>query len=337
MIVDRERIILKIFHDYYVRNLSQSEIAARHFISRQKVQRFLEQGRSENLVEVRIRFPERIHGAVESELEDKYGLLEAIVASADPEHDFAMARRDISEFAADYFLRVVGDGMVVSVCWSTFVSGMVDQIVRKIDATRDRPADLELVQSFGVVMSGEQDLAIFDAPRRLATALGAKLHLVMAPGIAASIGAHRALMEDPAVAGVLALARKSDAAFLGIGAVDGESNLVRAAGAFPGLLAKLKKRGVVGDMNGRFFDRHGNPVESEIDERLIGLTLDELRELPLVVGVSGGPGKYEALRASLEGGLVKTVITDVDNARRLLAEGAGRPRSAAKKKRQGGK
>lgn len=336
MIVDRERIILKIFHDYYVRNMSQSEIASRHFISRQKVQRFLEQGRSENLVEVRIRFPERIHGAVESELEDRYGLLEAIVASADPEHDFAMARRDIAEFAADYFLRVVGDGMIVSVCWSTFISGMVDQIVRKVDATHGGPGALELVQSFGMVAGGEQDLRIFDAPRRLATALGAKLHLVMAPGIAASADAHRALMEDPAVAGVLALARKSDAAFLGIGAVDGESNLVRAARAIPGLLGKLKKRGAVGDMNGRFFDRHGNPVESEIDERLIGLTLDEVRELPLVVGVSGGPGKYEALRAALEGGLVKTIIIDIDNARRLLAEPKGGSRPPAKRKSRSG-
>lgn len=326
VIVDKERIILKIFHDYYVRNMSQSEIAARHFISRQKVQRFLEQGRREDLVEVRIKFPARIHGGLESELEDKYGLLEAIVADAGAGQEFAMTRRDIAEFAADYFLRVVDGNMVVSICWSSFVAEMVEQIARKVDSGRDRAADIDLVQSFGFVVGGEHDAQIIDAPRRLASALGARLHMVMAPGIAASADAHRALMEDPGVAGVLELGRRADAAFLGIGAVDGASNLIRfAALTSPGLLATLKKRGVVGDMNGRFFDAEGNPVASELDDRLIGLTLEEMRDLPLTVGVSGGPGKFHAIRAALAGGLVKTIITDMDTARRLLTEAPPRP------------
>lgn len=336
MLADKERLVLKIFHDYYVRNMSQSEIAARHFISRQKVQRFLEQGRNDNLVEVRIKFPERMHGTLESELEDKYGLLEVIVADVDPEYNHAMLRRDIAEFAADYFLRVLSRDMVISVCWSTFIAEMTELITRKVDNLREKPANIDIVQSLGAILDNDPEFQVYDSSRRLAATLNARLHLIMAPGIAASAGAYRALMEDPQIAQVLDLARRSDAAFLGIGSVDGASNLMQSiARVMPGMIAELKRHGVVGDLNGRFFCMEGNPIESELDERLIGLSLDEVKALPLTVGVTGGPAKYEALRAAIVGGLVKTVVIDVDNARRLLEDttfGVRPGKSGAKRK-----
>lgn len=321
VLADKERLMLKIFHDYYVRNMSQSEIAARHFVSRQKVQRFLEQGRNDNLVEVRIKFPERMHGRLESELEDKYGLLEVIVADVDPEYNHAMLRRDVAEFAADYFLRVLSRGMVISMCWSTFIAEMTDVVCRKVASLREKPADIDIVQSLGAIIDNDPEFQVYDSSRRLAASLNARLHLIMAPGIAASTGAYHALMDDPQIAGVLELARRSDAAFFGIGSVDGESNLMRSlARVMPAMIPELKRHGVVGDLNGRFFCMEGNPIESELDERLIGLSLDEVKALPLAVGVTGGPEKYEALRAAVVGGLVKTVVTDINNARRLVED-----------------
>lgn len=313
--------MLKIFHDYYARNMSQSEIAARHFISRQKVQRFLELGRKDNLVEVRIKFPSRMHGALESELEDKYGLLEVIVVDVDPEYNHAMLRRNIAEFAADYFLRVLSRNMVISVCWSTFIAEMTDIIGRKVDNLREKPAGIEVVQSLGAIFDSSPEFQVFDSSRRLAGTLNAGLHIIMAPGITASTGAYHALMDDPQIAGVLDLARKSDAAFFGIGAVDGESNLMRSiAKVMPEMIPVLKEEGVVGDLNGRFFCMEGCPIKSELDERLIGLSLDEIKALPLTVGVTGGPAKYVALRGAIVGSLVKTVVIDIDNARRLLED-----------------
>lgn len=335
VIVDKERILLKIFHDYYVRNLSQSEIAERHFISRQKVQRYLEQGRRENLVEVRIKFPSRIHGALESEIEDKFGLLEVIVA--DPaEGNLSMLRREIADFAADYFLRVVSPGMFVDVCWSTFIAEMADMLARKTEPG-GKLSDLDVIQSFGSASAtGPGDLAM-DSPRKLAAALGARLHLIMAPGIAASVDARRALLADPRIAATLEMARRADAAFFGIGSISGESNIIgNISRVMPGFPAKMKKLGVVGDINGCLFDRFGNPVESELDKRLIGLSLSELRGLPLTVGVTGGPDKFEALYAAVVGRLVKTVVTDLDNARRLADAEPPPTRAERAGKRKGG-
>ncbi|MDR0362151.1 MAG: hypothetical protein LBJ46_05635 [Planctomycetota bacterium] len=321
MITDKERLILKIFYDYYVRNMSQTEIAARHFISRPRVQRYLEQGRRDNLVEVRIRFPERMHGTLESELEDKLGLSEAFVADTGSLGDLAMARREIAEIAADFFLRVLSGNMVISVSWSTFISEMTGAVQRKTTSRRESAAMIEIVQCMGAIMDKDPELQVFDSLRRLAAALNARPHLIGAPGVVTSNEAYNALLDDPQVAASLDLARRSDAGFFGIGALEGESNLMRAVRRlFPELPSRLKKMGVVGDMNGRFFDRSGLPVASELDNRVIGLTLAEVKALPLSVVVTGGDGKYEALRAVVRGGLAKAVVIDYDNARRLVED-----------------
>lgn len=321
MIADKERLILKIFHDYYVRNMSQAEIASRHFISRQKVQRFLEQGRNGNLVEVRVKFPERMHGTVESELEDKYGLLEAIVADVDGDYNPAMVMHSISELSSDFFLRILKDDMTVSIAWSNTVSQMLDMAARKVDRLHEKPRSLRVVITLGAVVGSEPDLQTLGASRRLTAVLGGDMRLLLGPGMAATSGALKILMDDPQIADAVAMARHADAAFFGVGSLEGGSKLLGAIARFmPDAVSRLSKLGAVGDISGHLFDRDGNPVASELDDRLIGLGLADIKAMPLTIGLTAGPEKYGALRAALKGKLFKVIVTDVENARRLLAE-----------------
>lgn len=50
----------------------------------------------------------------------------------------------------------------------------------------------------------------------------------------------------------------------------------------------LARRDAVGDISLRFFDRNGVPVHGPLDDRGIGVTLEELRQTPGVVDVAGG-------------------------------------------------
>lgn len=300
--------------------MSQNEIASRHFISRQKVQRFLELGRNNNLVEVRIKTPERMHGTLESELEDKYGLLEAIIADADEDDNEAILKRNIAELASDYFLRILTNDMTVCVAWSRLIAEMSDVASRKIGNMRDKPKNIKVIQSLGAIADNDPHMQTFDSGRRLAAALGGQLHLLLAPGITASVDAYRALMDDPQIANAVELAKNSQAAFFGIGSLEGDSNLLTSLKrVMPEILPKLKKAGAIGDMNGHIYDRRGNPMASELDGRLIGLNLHDIKALPLTVGITSGAIKYEALHAALIGKLLKVVVIDVDNARRLMA------------------
>lgn len=323
MATDRERLLHKVFHDYYVRNMSQNEIAERHFVSRQKVQRILKDGRDNNLVEIRVKFPDRIHGELESELEDKYGLLEAIVVGVDPEDvdNPALVLRDVSDLASEYFLRILSNDMIVSFTWSNHVAEMIDAASRKIAILREKPKNTKIVLTIGSVVGNDTDLQTLESSRRLASSLGGELHMLLAAGITASPIAQQALLDDPRVADVMELARRSQVAFFGVGSMDGASKCLRTIErVMPELIPEFRKRGIVGDINGHFFDPDGRQVPSELDRRLIGLSMDDIRALPLSVGIAAGSNKYEALRAVLRGGLLKVAITDVGNARRLVDE-----------------
>ena len=86
------------------------------------------------------------------------------------------------------------------------------------------------------------------------------------------------------------------------------------------LIAGLGELGAVGDVCLRFFDAGGSPVSSEVDRRVIGVTLDQLKHVERSVGVAGGPRKYDAIRGAVLGGWVNVLITDHVTAERMAAE-----------------
>ena len=68
------------------------------------------------------------------------------------------------------------------------------------------------------------------------------------------------------------------------------------------------------------FDGEGRPVASALDQRVIGVTFEQLGRIDRCVGVAGGPRKYEAIRAALLGRWVNVLITDHVTAERLIAD-----------------
>ena len=80
----------------------------------------------------------------------------------------------------------------------------------------------------------------------------------------------------------------------------------------------LKKRGVVGEMHGEYFNVDGEPLDLEQHQRLIAIRLETLRKMEHVVGVAGGAEKIEALQAVLKGRFIHSLITDEITARTLL-------------------
>ena len=80
----------------------------------------------------------------------------------------------------------------------------------------------------------------------------------------------------------------------------------------------LRALGAVGDVCDRFFDASGQLVQSELDQRVIGISPTQLRRVPPQVGIAGGEGKYTAIRAAVTGGWVNILITDLNTAKRLV-------------------
>ena len=76
--------------------------------------------------------------------------------------------------------------------------------------------------------------------------------------------------------------------------------------------------GAVGEVNLRFIDADGRPVATELDDLVVGATLDQIRRARRRIAVAGGPSKYPAIRAALRGGWITSLLTDATTARYLL-------------------
>jgi DNA-binding transcriptional regulator LsrR (DeoR family) len=63
-------------------------------------------------------------------------------------------------------------------------------------------------------------------------------------------------------------------------------------------VAQARKRGAVGELNLRYIDEDGEPVHTDFDDLIVGVTLEQLRRADRRLGVAGGPSKYKALRAA---------------------------------------
>ena len=114
------------------------------------------------------------------------------------------------------------------------------------------------------------------------------------------------------------MAHEADLYLFGVGSLTSDLIFTRT-GIFKSQdLEQLQKAGSVGDICARFFDIHGVEIPSAFQERIVGITLDDLRSTALTIAVAGGTDKTEPLIGALNGHLVKVLVTDEQTAQAIL-------------------
>ncbi len=315
--VDTRRFMVKIARKYYEDKMTQAEIASLYGISRQKVQRLLDQGERNGVIQVFIRPPLHIHENLENQLERLYGLREAVVVDVEPQWNSDVLRAGIGLGAAEYLLRVMRDHLRIAISWGETLLNMARSLAQL--STVKKVKNTQIIQGLGFVSESGKDSHSGEIVNIIAGVLGAQKHLLSAPGVAVSREARNVFLKDPNVSEVLQMAKSADIALLGIGVLTRDMIVMRGKNNIAwSEIEDIRKRGAVGDITLRFFDRHGVLVPSDVDQRVVGLNLDEIRRIENVVGVAGGLGKVEAIHGALAGKLIKVLITDNVTAQELI-------------------
>jgi DNA-binding transcriptional regulator LsrR (DeoR family) len=304
----------KVARLYYERKARQAEIAAQLDLSQATVSRLLKRAEEEQIVRITVSVPHGAFTELEEALEQRYGLKEAIVVEGGADEDEIV--RDLGAAAAAYVETTLKSGEVIGISsWSSTLVAMVDAM-----HPLPRSVSTKVVQILGGVGDPNAENHATHLTRRMASLTHGEATFLPTPGITGSAEMARIYLEDPFVRPALAQFELVTLALVGIGTVEPSKLLTSSGNIFNGdELDLLRRQGSVGDICLRFFDQDGAPVITPLNDRVIGMRLEQLQRAPRSVGIAGGPRKLAALRGALGGRWINVLITDRATAERLLA------------------
>ncbi|HXF63081.1 MAG TPA: sugar-binding transcriptional regulator [Caldilineaceae bacterium] len=313
--IEELRLMTKIARLYYEEGRRQSEIAAQLALSQATVSRLLKRAQEEQIVRIRISPPPGIYSALEAALQARYDLKDVVVVDCESEDDETAILRNLGVAAAFYMETTLKRGEVVGISsWSETLLAMVDAM-----HPLSQPVESQVVQILGGMGNPAAEVHANHLTTRLANLLGSEAIFLSAPGVVGSAEARRVLLADPFVRRTVDCFDRIDVALVGIGAMTPSKLLASSGNVFSvHEIDLLCQQGAVGDICLRFFDSQGAPVATALDERVISITLEQLRKVDRCVGIAGGRRKYAAIRGALEGEWINVLFTDHFTAARLV-------------------
>lgn len=311
---DELRFITRVAQRYHVDGQRQSEIAKDLTISQATVSRMLKRAHKEGIVRVSLTAPQGTFPELEAGLRNKYAITEAIVVDCSEDRTGAIVSR-IGEAAAHLLETTILNDEVIGISsWSQTIVKMIDNVHPKNQGKANA-----VVQTLGGIGNPNVQKHATHVTTRLAQLTGAESVLLQAPAVAASKEAKIILLGEKYVREATEQFTNISLAFIGIGGIEPSDMLAQSGNIFSEKeLSQLTKKGAVAEMSLRFLNAEGKQVITPLNERVIGMKLEQLREVPRVVALAGGKSKTNAIDATLKSGVINTLVTDKFTARRLV-------------------
>ena len=297
-----EALTAKVAWYYYSQEMTQQQISDRLGIGRMRVVKLLDRARRTGVIRFHLREGSAKRTELEQCLMDAYGLSDAFIVPA-PE-DPAQCNANIAEAASMYLAERIHRDTVINIGYGD----TLNRVLNNLAAVAEEPITC-------VSLTGGVSPYL---PDTRAAAFNAHLRLIPAPLLASSAEMAGAMLLEESISGILRMIPLSQVTVVGIGSMDENATIFRTGVLNENDLAYLKMRGAVGDLLSHFLMRDGTPVDSPVEGRLIGTSLETLRTLQRVVGVAAGTVKAEAIRAALMGAYLDILITDDSTAERIL-------------------
>ncbi len=294
---------------YYADQLNQSDVAKTLKVSRATVVNLLQEARERGIVNIRLRTDLVARTSLARAIASRFGLTEALVI---PSRGGTSLVDRLGEAAARLLSDQLRPGDVIGVAWGRTVLAAARAM-----ALPEPISPLMVIQVAGSSTASE-DFSPELCTSLLSSRLGARCVNLLAPALLSSAELRDRLMAEPMLVHQFELIRSATRILLGVGDL-GASGTVRKSGfASAETVARYIEAGASAAIIGRFIDDNGRSVPGELDRRMIGITLDELRAVPVRICVAGGPAKRDPIRAALNGGYATHLVTDIETATTLV-------------------
>ncbi len=309
------RLITRVARLHHMQGLRQGEIAETLQISQASVSRFLALAEEHGIVRTIVVPPEGLYLELEEGLAAAYRLEAVYVVDMNARE--SGIELILGAAAARYLSAELEGGPVLGLTsWSATLREMARQMEPRAGSGVKR-----VVELLGDLGSPRLQHEAALATQQVARALGAEAVYLRTPGVMPSAELRSVALADVHVQSALKLMDKVDVAFVGIGPADFHGPLEAGDNFFTAeQLAEVRALGAVGQLHQRFINAAGEAVATPLDERVVAITLAQLRKVRRKIAVAGGAGKHEAIAAALAGRWINVLVTDVNTANYLMAE-----------------
>lgn len=302
--MNKEDLMIEIATLYYYDGLTQREIAKRFGISRSNVSRLLTEARNRGIVEIKVKQKIPLDYNLQKEIRSRFSLKDVKILKSYG-LDYQEMLRKLGTIAARYLKTILNKVSIVGMSWGTAIYEVVNAFESEFYK------NIEVIQMIGGIGAENPDIDGTELARRLAEKVGGRYRYLHAPLIVENADIKKAIMMEKNVKEALQKVKKADVAIVGIGSTDPTvSSLVRAGYLNKKELNEIRKLGAVGDICARHFDINGNLCQIDLNERVIGIDTDVLKDINYVIGVAGGKAKASAILGVLKGGYINVLISD---------------------------
>lgn len=313
MLRNKEKDLLKtVAKLYYKQNLTQSEIAKICNVSRPKVSRLLAQARDLGIVKIFIADEIDTMDEIEKLLQEKYALKTVKIVNA-LEDDAPASANIMASEAALFIAGLLKPNDIIGFSWGYTIYAIAKAFPQLF---------LENVQI--VQLEGNVDNAakasraneIIDLVSRKIKA--EKAYVFPCPAMVDSKFIKEAMLKDRKIAQVMQKVTECNVAIVNLAVIGEDDCLYKAEYISAEQIELLKEHNAVGRIGCHYLNIEGKICCFDIDERTLGVGVEELKSKETVIACVNTVRKLPVLRAALKGNYINTLIIDYRTAVDLL-------------------
>lgn len=300
---------------YYQDGLSQTEVANVMNISRVTVVKYLQIAREKGYVNISLdaKSFSSIDHAIK--IKNKFNLHNVIIIpDRDVAHNLynsATKRERLARAGGMYLNQVIEDNDVLGVAWGRTIH-LMGHVMPPKPLT-----NVTVLQMLGSIPA-QPDFTTIESSSLIANKFSGRCINLHVPAVVSSAHLAKELQAEPIIQANFKALTKCNKALFVVGCALDENPLIRGGVLSQQEMQTYRDLGAVGVICGRFYDKEGNPLVADVDYRILGINLTQLRKIERRIFLAAGEQNFPATLGAIRGGYVTDLITDEMTAKFLI-------------------
>ena len=297
---NRDELLVKIAVMFYEEDRTKTDIARELGISRPTVNSLLAEAKEERIVEIRIQHPDKITLDKKRKLSAVFTHTKIHIVSTNG--NINNPKEAVGELGARLLEAKLPSVSSIGLGWGTSLRAVIDAF------SYNNNPQLSVIPMIGG--AGFFDIEIHSnlLAFRLAQKQNCRAEYLSAPAVADSLEDKEAFIRSELVRTILTKAKKVDIAVVGIGNPFTNKNYLDLGYLSNGDLKDLNREGACGDILTTFFDKDMHATESPIANKMIGLSLSDLKNIGCVFAVASDKEKALPTTALLKHEVLDEIV-----------------------------